>query len=188
MTDNNFAPKDYKVPTSGGLYMKFEEGNNKFMILDKPIMGYEYWNNLNKPVRSIEKFTTTPNIKVEKDGSTKINHFWIMPVYNYKEEDVQILEITQKTIQNAILGYSNNEDWGNPILKYSITVSKSGTGLGTEYSVMANPTKEVAQSIKDAWERNKADVVEEISKMVKPPMDQKDVEYPDGPAPEDIPF
>ena len=39
-----FLPDGYEVPkSSGGGYMKFKQGANKFRILSSPVLGWEYW-------------------------------------------------------------------------------------------------------------------------------------------------
>ncbi len=153
--DNFFGDKDYKVPTTSN-YMKFQEGRNKFRVLSSAIVGYEYWNTDNKPVRSSEPFDGIPEgIKTGKDGEpSRVSHFWAFVVYNYNEKRVQILEITQKSIQVAIQSLVNDETWGNP-KKYDITVSRKGSGMETEYTVMPNPHMPTAPEVLETFEKTK---------------------------------
>src|ERR1700712_421260 len=144
-----FLPEGYEVPkTSGGGYMKFKLGANKFRILSAPIMGWEYWTESKKPVRAKERWTTIP-VDADISGKNGWNpkHFWAFVVWNFNatqiEKDgkiinegaVQILEITQTTIQTAMEELIHSEDWGDP-RNYSITVSRKGENLETEYSVV----------------------------------------------------
>jgi hypothetical protein len=142
----DFLPKDYNVPVSSSGYMKFKDGVNQFRILTSPIIGWEYWVDANgeprgenakpqqgdKPVR----LKLGENPPVEAGGSVK--HFWAMVVYNYKENAVQILQITQKSIQSAIKSMSSDPDWGDPkgTDGYDIAVTRSGEKLETTYAVM----------------------------------------------------
>ena len=72
--------------------MKFQEGENSFRVLASAIVGFEYWTTQNKPVRSKDGWDEKPeDIKTEKDGSFRINHFWAFPVWNYEAEKIQIL-------------------------------------------------------------------------------------------------
>lgn len=135
----NFLPEEYKVPVSGGNYMKFEDGENTFRILGSAIVGWEYWTKENKPVRAKERWSEMPSdIKTDKDGKYVIKHFWAFPVWNYKADAVQILEVTQQTIMTGIKALVDNKKWGDP-KGYDITVNRSGDGLDTEYSVVPNP-------------------------------------------------
>lgn len=140
-----FAPADYKLPESNS-FMKFVTGKNKFRILSPLTVGYEYWTNENKPVRSKEPFEDTPNGKLDEEGKVRINHFWAVVVYNYATDTIQILEITQKGIQKYILGLVNDPDWGKP-QGYDIVVTREGEGLATKYTVAANPHKEMDPEI-----------------------------------------
>lgn len=134
-----FPTTDYTIPTSSN-YMKFQKGKNTFRVLSSAIVGYEYWNTQNKPVRSREAFDKLPeDIQIDKDGNPKkIQHFWAFVVWNYQDKKVQILQLTQKSIMTAIQGLVHDTDWGNP-KNYDITVNKTGDGFDTEYSVTPRP-------------------------------------------------
>lgn len=133
--------------------MKFESGANKFRVLSSAVVGYEYWKTIEgkrMPIRKHMNEKIAPSdLEVKEDGSTEsVKHFWAFVVWNYKEGRVQILELTQKSIMNAIQSYVTNEDWGDP-KNYDFTVTKSGEGLKTEYSAIASPHKELSQEILD---------------------------------------
>src|SRR3990172_6527620 len=73
---NDFLPKDYKEPEMSN-YMKFSDGDNIFRILSKAIIGFQYFTDENKPVRSKVPFTKIPNdIKV----GGQIKHIWAFVV------------------------------------------------------------------------------------------------------------
>ncbi len=146
--ENDFFPTaDYKVPVTSD-YMRFQDGENTFRVLSSAIIGYEYFNTENKPVRSIEMFDEYTDIK--KGGSVK--HFWAFVVWNYKAERVQILELTQKSIMTAIKALIDNPKWGSP-KNYDITVTRKGTTMNdTEYSAMPNPAELLDEKIKTMYE------------------------------------
>jgi hypothetical protein len=145
-----FLPTDYKIPEKSS-YCKLKDGANNIRILSSAVVGWEYWNTDNKPVRSRTPYTTMPSdIKIDKDGNTtKIKHFWAFIVWNYEAEAVQILEVTQSTIQGAIKAMVDNKKWGNPE-GFDITITRTGEGFDTEYSVMPNPHSPVEPKIKAA--------------------------------------
>ena len=145
-----FAPKDYKLPESNS-FMRFQAGKNRFRIMSPLTTGYEYWNVDNKPVRSREMPTETPDGKTEEDGKVKISHFWALVVYNYATESFQLLEITQKGIMKYILNLVNDESWGAP-QGYDLVVTREGDGLNTKYTVAANPHKEMDPEIVAEYE------------------------------------
>lgn len=148
----SFLPTDYEVPASTGNYMKFDKGENTFRVLSSAIIGWQGWivkDGKPAPARFHNDEKPT-NLTAFKDG--KVSHFWAFTVWNYKTKRIQILEVTQKTIQASMKAFVDNAKWGDP-KGYDITISKSGDGLETEYSVMPNPhTKldaEIEQFVKD---------------------------------------
>lgn len=134
-----FPTEDYKIPSSSN-YFKFKDGENTFRVLSPAVVGYEYWNNEGKPVRSKTAFATIPaDIRTGDDGKPeRIKHFWAFLVWNYDQKQVQILQLTQKGVMEAIKALVDNTKWGNPT-GYDITVSRSGSGLETKYQTMPSP-------------------------------------------------
>lgn len=168
---DDFFPEDYKLPKSGTGFMKFEKGETIFRMLDKVAMGYEYWTDDNKVFRSYSPFTTlAPNAKKQENKKTKEmevvqpKHIWVVPVWNYKDESVEILTIGQKTVQEAILALSKDSDWGNPTT-YDIKVVREGDGFNTEYSVSPKPKKEIDPAIVEAYAKAKDETQKTISEM-----------------------
>jgi hypothetical protein len=153
-TNDFFPSDDYKVPETSN-YMKLKtEGAHKFRTLSSAIVGYEYFNDKNIPVRSKTPFEETPGIK--KDG--KVSHFWAFLVYNYEAERVQVLEIAQKSIQQQMKAYIDNPDWGNP-KEYDITINRKGTTKNdTEYTVMPSPHRPLDAKIKEKLDGTKVDL------------------------------
>ncbi len=133
-------PKGYELPKSTGGYMKLEKGENTFRILSDIITGWEYWNAENKPVRSKEQPTELINPQKKNGEESRPKHFWAMIVWNYESKAIEILQITQKTIQGAIQGFLFDEDWGDAS-RYDIKVKREGDGLETEYAVTPKPHK-----------------------------------------------
>lgn len=155
---NDFFPtNDYKIPETSN-YMKFSEGDNTFRVLSSAIVGYEYWTKANKPVRSKTPFDEVPeDAKLEKDGSFRVNHFWAFVVWNFDAKRVQILELTQKGIMKYIQGLTKNPRWGS-IFGYDITVNRSGSGLETEYTPVANPHSPLPKEVKEKYEKLNLDL------------------------------
>lgn len=140
---NDFLPTGYEVPASPSNYMRLQDGENTFRVMSSAIVGFEYWNVEGKPVR-LQEFPDVPlaDQRTEKDGSKKIKPFWAFVVWNYQTKQIQILELTQKSIMTAVKAIVDNPKWGNP-KGYDITVTRQGEGLDTEYSTMPNPHSQV---------------------------------------------
>jgi hypothetical protein len=152
MENNTFLPSEYKIPDNSG-YFKLKDGENTFRILSSAVIGWEYWTGSNKPVRSKKPFEGIPaDIRFESSGlPSKIKHFWAFVVYNYEAKAIQILEITQSTIQGGIKAIVDKSNWGHPS-GYDITITKKGEGFDTEYVVMPNPHSLIDDKIKAALE------------------------------------
>ncbi len=146
MSDNGFLPDDYEQPKGASPYMKFQEGENRFRILSKPIIGWEDWTEDKKPIRF--HFNEKPDKSINPKKAVK--HFWAMIVYNYATKDVNILQITQATIQAAITNLIKDAEWGAPY-DYDLKVTRSGEGMDTEYSVAPSPHKPLTREVIEAF-------------------------------------
>ena len=161
---NFFADNNYKMPSTEN-YMKFKEGDNTFRVLSSAITGYEYFTTDNKPVRSKLPFDETPGIKQKKNDKTgelqdeDVRHFWAFCVWNYNDERVQILQLTQTGIMTFMQNLVQNGRWGNP-QGYDITVTRKGSALNTEYTYIANPHSVLEDHIAEAWSKAKIDLNE----------------------------
>lgn len=156
----SFLPVDYKEPVTSS-YMKFEDGDNTFRILgsfedDTAIMGFEYWKNVDgkkKPFR-VTRDTSVPITELEElddYGQLKMPvFFWALPVWNVQAEKVQILEITQKTIRQAIESLARNKKWGDP-KEYDIVVARTKEGGKVSYSVTPDPKEKLDSKVLDQY-------------------------------------
>jgi hypothetical protein len=199
-----FLPKGYEVPNSGGFYMKWQQGENKFRILSPAIIGYEYWvteGKSRKPKR-VRMDESIPAEELEVNDQTgypeKPKHFWAMVVYNYTSSQLEILEITQKGIQKALSQLARDKDWGDPI-EYDIVVTRTGEGIETEYSVVPKPAKKLDAAIEkmykertihlealydgdDPFDDKKTTIARPTTPQVASEVDEKEINV------EDIPF
>ena len=132
-----FFPEDYKEPKKANNYMQLLEGENRIRILSKPIVGYEDWKD-KKPVR----FTIDNEPKKSFDSKRPYKLFIAFIVFNYKEEKIQILHVTQASIRVKIKNLCDDKDWGAPYF-YDIKIMKSGEGMETKYAVNPVPHKPI---------------------------------------------
>jgi len=162
-----FTPDKF-AESQVGNYMKFEEGQNRIRILEKPITGYVYWEDAEgnlvpknemagkggKPVRvkSWEGLTNAQR------GAMK--GFAAMVVWNYQAERIQILEVKQVGIMNALEALSLSKSWGD-VTSFDIVITKTRTGINptdVEYSVMPEPKEPVSKEIKEAYKEAHIDL------------------------------
>ncbi len=143
--ENDFLPQDYEPPKGESRYMKFQSGTNKFRILSRPIIGWEDWED-KKPLRF--KMKEKPEKPI--DPGKPIKHFWAMIVWDFNNECIKILEITQMTIQQSITALARNPEWGTP-LQYNIEITKTGEDKSTKYVTIGLPPSELTEDIKEAY-------------------------------------
>lgn len=146
-------PQDARgaVAGEGSDFFRPQKGSNKVLIVGDVMTGYEYWTGDNKAFRSKEVFETTPGIrqvkKKAKDGTEsmvddKQKFFWAMPVYDYADQQYKIWQVSQKKLRDQLLALQNNEDWGDPVGKYAVSITREGEDLLTVYTVQASPNKD----------------------------------------------
>ena len=139
-TTQSWLPTDYKIPESTwGNYFKISEETQEFRILTSPVIGWEYfkeedWKSV--PVRQKAEFDGIPS---DSKNGDKPKEFWAFVVWNHTLGKVQLMEITQQSLKKEIWKYAKDEEnWGDP-KKYDFSVSKSGKGKETRYTLMALP-------------------------------------------------
>ncbi len=148
----SFLPQNYEAPKMSNFYMKFQDGENKFRILTAPVLGWEDWND-KKPVRY--QFNQKPIKSI--DPKKPVKHFWAMVVWNYNEEQIQILHLTQASIRKTIETLCKKEGWGAPYF-YDIEITKTGKDMDTEYQVVPVPHKKVSNQVITAFNERKCNL------------------------------
>ena len=145
-------PKNIVIPRGSSQFAKFQDGVNKFRFLSDIIYGWEGWKD-QKPFRHEgETCKIKPEqVDLDRNGRPNINYFWAVIVWNYKENKVQVLEITQKTIMSMLYEYEQKEEYGD-LKGYDVEISKSKEGDKTTYKTIGMPPKPITKEIKIAFE------------------------------------
>jgi hypothetical protein len=147
-----FQPIPEPSATSGFLRIKQDEKHRiRIMGTSKEpssfIQGWEAWGQDNKPVRApyeLGKPCPQSLREIDRDGKPKL--FWMFIVWHVDLDKPMVLSVTQQTIKNQILSYSNNPKWGDPS-NYVLEIGRTGTGMETIYTVIAEPPIEVPSSL-----------------------------------------
>ena len=161
-------PKDYKVPEVDGNYMRLKEGENQFRILTKPARGWEIWiekqpkrykEGEGLPIEEVEKADMNPY--TGKPGEPR--YFWAMVVWNRNAQPkpkLQILQVTQATIQKPIAKLDRGKAWGSSLGTdgYDILVDKDESGERTEYTVSPTPKEKLDPEILKEFKKAKINV------------------------------
>ena len=161
---------------SGGGYLnpsKIQSGTSvRFALLDdNPLEFFEVWGEASdggvKPFRFRDEptpddidaeFGSDYSRRLNRDGSApEPAKFAIaVPVFNHDAGSVQVLQVSQKSINREFDSISQMEDYSN-LLEWDFVLGKEGNGLNTEYSLRAVPRKKGSQEAVDAaWEESKS--------------------------------
>ena len=152
----SFLPTNYEVPKNGdSYYLKFEDGENCFRVLSDAIVGWLYWeddqgNVLDSPVKGckaihVKRVEDIPEA-TRQNPNLHLKHFWAFVVWNYRDEAVQILKLTQNSIMEAMTQYIQSVKWGTPN-GYDFIIHKNGEGLDTRYQITVNPKEPLDEGV-----------------------------------------
>jgi hypothetical protein len=150
-------PKNVKIPSSNQ-FMKFQEGANKFRVLSDVITGWEGWKN-NVPFRHAGDVCKIKpeQVDLNQNGKPNINYFWAMVVWNIKDQVIQTLELTQKTIMGTLYEFEEGGDWGD-LKDYDITIHKKTEGKKTSYTVTPNKPAPVPLEVAELYKNTDIDL------------------------------
>lgn len=139
---------DTPEPESSRKYFKPKEpGEYRLRFLEEPVVGFVGWKN-KKPVR---KEYGEPWAASDTDDEKEPKLFWAAPVWNCDAKQVQVWEITQKSIRSAIKKLATKKSWGK-ITGYDIILEREGTGMDdTKYSVTPDEKCAISHEIEEAW-------------------------------------
>lgn len=147
----SYLPKGDDQLKTAKNYLKLsqlKEGENKIRFVKQPIAGWIDWNE-KKPIRSL------PENKPKKsfDPTKPFKAFWACYVWDYSNEGLYVLEITQAGVLNDLRTFAKDEDWGD-LTGYDVKITKKGSGMETKYSLTPLPHKPMplpaTQALKDA--------------------------------------
>lgn len=160
----SFLPDNYEPPARGN-YMKLQTGENRLRCLGPAIVGNVFWVTENdgsrKPVRRrLDEIIQEHEIGFDSHGQReKVKHFWAFPIWNCKDKAIQILEVTQSTIQDAIRNLCESPDWGDP-MGYDLIIRKEGSSLDTKYHVTPGRPSAIDPAVLTEFEAARIDMNE----------------------------
>lgn len=122
-------------------YLKLTElpaGDYKLRIVMPAIGGWITWKD-DKPTRYRDQ------------DKPKGNPDWFLAFYvwDYQQEGLYIMQVSQVGIRDPLLGLEADPDWGDT-MEYDIKLSKKTTGGKSSYSVTPYPKKPLSQQIQNA--------------------------------------
>lgn len=138
-------PKTFTEQDSKSNYTKLTAGKHRLRVLGDAISGWVWWLDTpeggRKPVR-VQEHETVP---VSEGENAK--KFLAFPVLNYTSGNVQVWEVTQKTIKKELMALEADPDWGD-LKTYDIEIERTGNDLqSTKYRVSPKPKQELNEEI-----------------------------------------
>lgn len=144
MKTNNYLPDGFEKLKTEKPYInlsKLPEGEHRFRIVQRPIGGWIDWKD-KKPYR----FKPECKPKAPYDAAKPIKPFWAVHVWDYSKEALFVMEITQNSIRQALETLALDEEWGD-LTTFDFKIKKEGSGIDTEYNVIAVPHKPMSREI-----------------------------------------
>jgi len=139
---SNFFGDFTPQATGQSNYTKLHLGDTKLRILSTPSIYFQGWTEeggKNKPVRGWQK---PQGVTWREEPKQAVG----LVVWNYDTEQIEWWEVTQASIQQQLVAYASDPDFGDP-REYDIKVTKSGTGMETKYNVRALTGKPLTPEI-----------------------------------------
>lgn len=126
--------EEFKLSANSEFLSMPKEGSPiKFIIMNKGITGYIYWNNQNRPVRLKKAIKVIPD---PQKPDTTLKTFAIFPVFCLDSNSFKLLEVTQKSVLLWMreVQREGNDDILSGSTGVKITAEKSG--INTTYSCL----------------------------------------------------
>ena len=152
-------PSNYKLPSKAEQFLKLKTGANRVRVVSSELVEcFLIFGGDRKPVRKpivrdangdIEEFcyftqkeidaiNLTPDKETGKIDEPK--YCWILKVWNYDLQRIQIWEISQVSIQKDLTKCFSNPDYADCTL-YDLNIDKEGEKLMTKYRFLPGKEK-----------------------------------------------
>jgi hypothetical protein len=149
---DNLKDSPQNSGSGGGKYMKLTQGANQFRIVGSfgegtNIQGMIGWGEDEEGNRKPYRWRIGE--EAPRNFDEKIKEFYAMLVWNYSEECLQVLELTQSRLRQELLTLARDEEWGDP-RTYDLKIVRNGEGLETTYAMQPSPKKKRSDEINNA--------------------------------------
>lgn len=144
----NFYDDNFQTFSLKDQFLKLEEGETDVRVIDvEPVVGYEVFFETNEGLKketSPRQFTQEQLQGLTLKGNPK--QFVLFLVYDYYSQQFKFWNVTQQSILNSLIAYKNKSAYGK-LHNYDITINRKGSGMDSEYTVMALPPTPIDKSI-----------------------------------------
>ena len=131
------------------------------LLIEQPLEFFECWgedeNKKPMPFRFVEDPSPadialemgdnyTRRMDREGKGPEKVKFAMAVPVYNYDNESVEILSLTQKTLQQELDDISQMDDYQD-LTAWDFVLGRTGAKLETKYTLRPVPRKKASNAM-----------------------------------------
>ena len=140
-----------EIPSSNGKgkFAKIGVGDTVFRFMDTPVVGYLWWEKNEDGDDKCHRVKTAN----EAPDNVDLKYFWQFPVYI--DGEIRIMDITQKTVLNAIQDITKSDPGYSDLGKYDIKVTGKGEMMERKYTVVPLPVKAISKDGAEAWKNEK---------------------------------
>lgn len=134
-----------------------EKKAHRFRCFGRAISGFECWyeqDGKSLPRRFHQKPADDElpaGTKTDDKGNPQLKRFIATLVWDYQAEAFKILQMTQKSLRDDLFKYARDPDYGDP-QGYDIKITRTGSGLDTEYALVPSPPKAVDKAVAKQYE------------------------------------
>ncbi len=154
----NWLPGEPEASGSGNYFRLKDLDSAPDKTLDLRILcpfigGWEAWDDKNKPHRfATKEEVTLSGLKLrEEAGKKNPKQFWATFVWNPQAKAVQVFSFTQVTLFKQLDALAKNFKKLGTMDEYDISITKSGTGTDTEYTVTRCDRVPLTPEAQAAW-------------------------------------
>ena len=139
-----------EVEGGASRYTEIKPEGTKVRVLEAPLVGHSIWTEVDgksKNVRTQGDVALLPEGKVDKNGSrAQVKQFFAFKVYNHGSGNVEVFDSDKVSVNAQIKKLDEDPDWGD-VRKYDLKLSKTGTGMQTEYTVLPVNKGELSEEV-----------------------------------------
>ena len=143
-------PDDFEPQSGVSNFLKLTPGKHRIRILSGAVAGYEWWEDTPEGGRKPKRIALDGNPPVEYAES--VRKFLAFPIYNYELSKIQVMEITQASIQKELKALEKDPDWAN-LIDFDLEIERTGNDKNTtRYRITPKPKSEMSKEVQKAAE------------------------------------
>ena len=141
-------PDNFEPQSKNSNYLRLTPGSHRIRVLSDALAGYEWWEDTDAGGRTPKRIPLDGHPPVE--FAEDVKKFLAFVVWNYEIERLQVLEITQSSIQKELKALEKDKEWKD-LKTFDILIERTGVDKNTtKYRVSPKPHSELSKEIEEA--------------------------------------